>query len=177
VSSRMARHRKQRECYEAILCQNHSTGQYYVAGSTTATDNVTSSHSSKDAIVLRFLIVYGMSTVQQVLTDLSHLSPPTRQYDYIECMACSHSCINGNGQIRSTERETPTDVRVRVQQTRSYYLSQFLESGQSPNTLSSPQQPMIDESSPFLYTRYHVVPPMQHTLGVAAGIAVQDTIW
>jgi hypothetical protein len=45
------------------------------------------------------------------------------------------------------------------------------------NGMHWPRDNAVALAEVSLYTRYHIVPPMQHTLGVATGVAVQDTIW
>ena len=194
MSVRTARQRKQREYYEAIIFRNNETQQHFVATSTFA------AMRNDSTIVLRFVIAYGMSLVQTVLSKLSRSydgdttqqqQQPDQQVDYMECMACTHSCLNGNGQIRSGSnnaavviRETPLDIKLRVQRTHHYYpIQQYHVTATTYDTESSNDVDMINNSEnlyrndPVLYTRYHIVPPMQHTMGVAAGIAVQDTQW
>ena len=144
-------------------------------------------------IVLRFVIAYGMSLVQSVLSKVTRAEDgaTAQLYDYIECMACAHSCLNGNGQIRSSSsdtvvaRETPSDIKLRVQRTQNYFPIQHHHVTASEAAIKGDNNgdilmTTIDDlyhNDPSFYTRYHIVPPMQHTMGVAAGIAVQDTQW
>jgi hypothetical protein len=92
-------------------------------------------------------------------------------------MACPSGCVNGGGQIRlsSDERETPTETRQRVAATLEWFQQapdyNLASSGRSIGECQ-PQQPLLT-----MHTRYHVVPPMQHALGAAAGVAVADTQW
>jgi hypothetical protein len=195
MSARAANQRKQREYYEAMLLQNHQTQEYYVA--TTAT---TSSEMKNDCtIVLRFVIAYGMPLVQSVLSKLTtarndiDCTKQKRRLDYIECMACAHSCLNGNGQLRSTAndhavvlRETPSDIKQRVHTAYKYFPIQqhhaLVTRQDSTNCTDDDMMintPNVDlyQNDPSFYTRYHIVPPMQHTMGVAAGVSVQDTVW
>ncbi len=195
MSVRTARQRKQREYYEAIIFRDNESHQHFVAKSTS-----TSAATRNDStIVLRFVIAYGMSLVQSVLSkltrsydgDTAQQQQPDHQVHYMECMACTHSCLNGNGQIRSSSnnaavviRETPLDIKLRVQRTHQYYpMQQYHVTATTDDTKSSNDVDMINtnenlyRNDPVFYTRYHIVPPMQHTMGVAAGIAVQDTQW
>jgi iron only hydrogenase large subunit-like protein len=194
ISARVARHRKQREYYEAIIYQDISTGQYSL-GDTKNGDAMDDMKYMEDkTVVLRFVIAYGMSTVQHVLNNLRTEDGSfthEKRFDYMECMACSsNACINGNGQIRSVERETPGDVRNRVQQTllcfdtssirlhtRHSGLSMLLDQEEKDIKVSMAVLADARPLNPSLFTRYHVVPPMQHTLGAAAGVAVNDTMW
>jgi hypothetical protein len=38
-------------------------------------------------------------------------------------------------------------------------------------------EPFGPEAQKLLHTRYHVVPPLQFSIGAAAGVAVQHTQW
>ena len=197
MSVRTASQRKQREYYEAILFQNNHTQQYYVA----TTVDVSACPRNESTIVLRFVIAYGMPLVQSVLSKLTctdndgtvQQGSPKQRFDYIECMACAHSCLNGNGQIRSISdntvvvRETPSDVKLRVQTTQKYYPIQHnhvtasREDSKSctndDSVMNTDTREDLYQNDPSFYTRYHIVPPMQHAMGVAAGISVQDTLW
>jgi len=186
ISARVARQRKHRECYEAVIVQDTTTGRYRVAD---AQDGVPDSQAREDrTIVMRFVIASGMSTVQQVLTEYG--SSSNGRLDYMEGMACSNNaCLNGNGQIRSVERETPIDVRNRVQQTLTCFEKSLQDHSKSiPGMIldqdEKDRNPIIMGASmdrlplnPSLFTRYHIVPPMQHTMGIASGLAVEDTMW
>jgi iron only hydrogenase large subunit-like protein len=110
------------------------------------------------APVLDFSIAHGMQPMQRALKELSG------ETHYLEAMACPHGgCVNGGGAVKSTVgRETPTETRQRVQGTL--------------HSLEIPKKNLADVPRP-LRTRYHVVPPMQHTIGAAAGVKVEDIVW
>ena len=152
VSARTAQRR--REYYEATLVCCRTTGMCRLRqcdddDKTTNTD-----------VVLRFAIAYGMQTVQTAIFQERH------RFDYVEAMACPNgACLNGGGQIRVSDREAPTETRQRVEATRQRFVAQ------DTDTIRNKTQMMP------LHTRYHVVPVMQHTLGAAAGVSVQDTQW
>jgi len=114
--------------------------------------------------VLRFAIANGMQTLQRVLkpgmNDEGH-----HRFDYVEAMACPSGCLNGGGQIRVAEKETPSETRQRVTQTQRYF------------AVASKNSSLVPLESHQMHTRYHVVPPLQHTLGAAAGVAVKDMQW
>ena len=197
MSARTASHRKQREYYEAIIFQNNYTHQHFVATSAT----ISAAMRKDSTIVMRFVIAYGMSLVQNVLSNLTRNEDgdndaALQQYDYLECMECTHSCLNGNGQIRSNSsagtavaRETPSDIKLRVQRTQSYFPIHQQHHATAASTATTMNgynncdvimttcEDDLYDNDPSFYTRYHIVPPMQHTMGVAAGIAVQDTQW
>ena len=181
---RSARLAKRKEYLQAVLYLNVTTGEYYTTAPEGQDDALTSTP------VLKFCMAHGLQTLQRVLpTDDDMVNPSTRsatpiEFDFIEAMACPMGCVNGGGQQQQSSsatttttsptapkgnimtRETPTESRQRVQQT--------LGKLQYPNAMGSfvPEQ-----SVDVIYTRYHVVPPMQHTMGAAAGVAVQDMQW
>ena len=171
VSARIRKRR--RDYYEAVLCRSRETGAHYyhhVPSSSCDADGSVVVAEPGDVVVLRFAVAYGMQTVQRVLSDVAVTG--ASPYDYVEAMACPGSCLNGGGQLRVADRETPTETRLRVESTKRHFhraapLLLLLQS--AANTRSS--------SSAAMHTRYHVVPPMQHSLGAAAGVAVLDTVW
>ena len=129
--------------------------------------------------VLRFATAYGLQTLQRVIRPLER---GQLMFDYVEAMACPSGCINGGGQIPTftTTRENPTETRRRVQQTEAILLSRH---GQT-NTMSRdvyatvcPDGPFGKQAQQLLHTRFHVVPPLQLTMGATAGVALQDTKW
>lgn len=161
-SARVARARQQRRDFFQVTLYRHLNGAY-------------SCHSSDGAVpVLKFATAYGLQTIQRILQPFSSPANQDFPFDYVEAMACPSGCLNGGGQVRATSpgaeapRETPTETRQRVQETQH-----VLQEIQTP-------LPVQEEGPPpqaWMHTHYHVVPPMQHTLGAAAGVAVQDTQW
>jgi iron only hydrogenase large subunit-like protein len=182
IRSRRRAHPKRREYYQSTLCRRSKQQQqpgendndlngndlYYVAQ--------TDDDEAHGDVVLRFAIAYGMQTAQPLLDDIvakninesSSSSSSSSRYHYVEMMACGHGgCLNGGGQI-VTQRETPAETRHRVHETQHHFVL-------SPTSQSAEKSKNQDEFP--LYTRYHIVPPMQHAWGAAAGVAVQDTQW
>lgn len=113
--------------------------------------------------VLEFTIAHGMQTMQRALKEVGNNNCATH---YMEAMACPYGCVNGGGAAKTTiGRETPTETRQRVQAT--------IKALKLPNEDNS-----LDNLSDHHWrTRYHVVPPMQHTLGATAGVKVDDIKW
>lgn len=159
VSARVAASTQRRRDYYHVALYRSQDGNF--------TTNANLSSDSKP--ILHFAIAYGMQTLQRVLKPYTseHLQSGIG-YDYVEAMACPSGCVNGGGQIRTSARETPTETRLRV--------------GTTQTLLPVPQ---MNESSgrtqlgagSSLHTRYHIVPPLQHSLGAAAGVPVKDTQW
>lgn len=145
------RRTRNREHYEATLYRRSD-------GTLTSNNN----NNNEDLVVVwRFAIAYGLQTVQRILGTNDWRD----RYDYMEIMACAGSCLNGAGQLtESSSPETPPETRKRLAATREQF-----------NTLDTHCSQATRVPSP--YTTYHIVPPLQHTLGAAAGVAVQDTQW
>lgn len=121
--------------------------------------------------VLSFAIAYGVQTLQRIFSN-------AHSFDYVEAMACPSGCANGGGQVRLDDRETPAQTRQRVAETKQYYYNGVGVLSNNTDAHDSLQcQPFDEKAQRTLHTRYHVVPPLQHTLGAAAGVAVQDTQW
>ena len=160
ASARMQRVARNRDYYQATLFQNPTTGQ------------VSTEELEGSVPVLNFAIAYGLQTVQRVLEPFgstkSSSKQQSRQFDFIEAMACPSGCLNGGGQLRVADRETPTQTRQRVSSTREYFESAIL------STESLPQQVLPAE---LRQTRFHVVPPLVFSMGAVKGVDVKDTQW
>lgn len=172
VSARVAS--RKRDFYQVILYR-HIDGTYS-----------TTFRSNNDVALLRFATAYGLQNIQRVLqyAPFSTLTTATQlPFDYVETMACPSGCPNGGGQIRSSSetRETPTETRERVANTQ-HVMKVSPTLLHSSSTLDYPKDlcpsgPFGPEAKQLLHTRFHVVPPLQHTMGAAAGVAVQNTQW
>ena len=132
-----------------------------------------------DAVpVLRFATAYGFQTLQRILQPLNKNE---LEFDYIEAMACPSGCLNGGGQVRLADRESPKETRQRVAETQARCKVVTCLDDHTINmdvySKTCPSGPFGPEAQLHLHTRYHVVPPLQHSLGAAAGVAVQDTQW
>ena len=189
-SARLAKkyaQQNQQHYYEAKLFLNSQDGTYSQRPEQ-GTMNDGTDPQSTTTCVLHFTIVHGIQTLQRALKDLddartssSKPSSSSSVAQYIEAMACPYGCVNGGGSVvRSSNngnntntsaalmRETPTEIRKRVQKTVSQLSVPDIEQSSSSQKDSMAQN---------LYTRYHVVPPMQHTMGAAAGVKVEDMQW
>ena len=162
------RRTRSREHYEATLYRRTRDG------SLTSHPPTAAAEEEEATVIWRFAIVYGMQTVQRLLSSNDDWK---ERYDYMEVMACAGSCLNGAGQQRNSDDgattassstapgvETPAVTRERLAATRSHFRS--LPLGTDAAATVDP-----------CYTTYHIVPPLQHALGAAAGVAVQDTQW
>lgn len=136
-----------RDFYSASLYQSAEDGSY--------TTTTPSSSSSNATLVWKFGIAYGLQTVQRIFADIG-------SYQYVEAMACAGSCLNGAGQLRLGNPETPDETRERLAASRRLF---------------STASESLDLSIAGAHTRFHMVPAMRHSMGVAAGVAVEDTRW
>jgi hypothetical protein len=80
-----------------------------------------------------------------------------------------------DGQLRVAERETPSETRQCVSRTAHFFAdagsSQQASSASSSVNVVAPLEPAQ------LVTSYHVVPPLELSMGAAAGVAVKDIEW
>jgi iron only hydrogenase large subunit-like protein len=185
VSARVAAvHKKRRDHHQVALYQHAKDGTFSCAR-----------QSPLDVPVLRFATAYGLQNIQRVLQSAPFSTTTTStgadlDFDYVEAMACPSGCPNGGGQIREANiRETPTETRERVSQTIQIIKSDRRGRGGCGDdgvhdALDSsypydlcPTGPFGEEAKRILHTRFHVVPPLQHTMGAAAGVDVKDTQW
>jgi iron only hydrogenase large subunit-like protein len=184
VSARVAAvHKKRRDHHQVALYQHAKDGTFSCAR-----------QSPLDVPVLRFATAYGLQNIQRVLQSAPFSTTTSTgadlDFDYVEAMACPSGCPNGGGQIREANiRETPTETRERVSQTIQIMKSDRRDRGSCGDdgvhdALDSsypydlcPTGPFGEDAKRILHTRFHVVPPLQHTMGAAAGVDVKDTQW
>ncbi|ELT92002.1 hypothetical protein CAPTEDRAFT_150962 [Capitella teleta] len=62
-------------------------------------------------VVLKFAIAYGFRNIQNIVQKIKRGKLP---YQYVEIMACPSGCLNGGGQIRPEDNETPKDLLSRL---------------------------------------------------------------
>jgi iron only hydrogenase large subunit-like protein len=172
ASSRVAASVKKRRDFLSVTLYRHVDGSYSSL-----------QQSEQDVAVLRFATAYGLQNIQRVLLPFSsNTSSAALSFDYVEAMACPSGCPNGGGQVREGNvREIPAETRKRVTETQEIMKMQQSD-GHSSNPLDYPSDliptgPFGPEAKRLLHTRFHVVPPLQHTMGAIAGVAVQDTNW
>ena len=176
-STRLATLQKKQQSYHACLYQTSDGLSYTQEDSVQNHHHHDNNNNKTTKLVLKFGIVRGMQTMQRALNNLDP------SLDYLEAMACPHGCVNGGGSVRTTHannnnnnnkgagspagvvrvKETPTETKARVDRTLEYLTVPTKE----PSTFEGPRY----------QTHYHVVPPMQHTLGAAAGVKVDDMQW
>jgi hypothetical protein len=147
----------------------------------------------------------GLQNVQRMLQQGAGKSQQATStsslpvFHYVEAMACPMGCVNGGGQLRVAARETPSETRQRVAQTQQIFskindqvqdglAASANETNNSNLILSNDPHSTVNDLCPTtgrfgtdarlqLHTRYHVVPPLQHTQGATAGVAVSDLRW
>ncbi|KAL7560317.1 hypothetical protein ACA910_020243 [Epithemia clementina (nom. ined.)] len=134
--------------------------------------------------------------------SLSTTSRTSMLFDYVEVMACPSGCVNGGGQLRlsssspsapsNNKKETPTETRTRIAQTQSLFRVPHGIHSQGNTTVgatttttslttakrsSTRQFDQLVHPQEARHTTYHVVPPLQLSMGAAAGMAVEDLQW
>jgi len=120
---------------------------------------------------LRFAKVYGFRNIQSLMLKMRR---GKCEYDLVEVMACPSGCVNGGGQLRSSNNETAAESkqriaavdqefhRVRVRRPEDSPLAQFLY---AEGRLG---RPYSDEALSLLHTRYHAVPKLEEVAPLAA---------
>jgi iron only hydrogenase large subunit-like protein len=121
-------------------------------------------------VVLQFGIAYGMQTMQRALQAYKNEQPITDKtiikFDYLEAMACPSGCVNGGGQIRLASRETPSETRQRVAETKKHFVA------------ASKASAVLVKNKPVdMSTTFRKVPPLQLSMGTGKGVAVKDVQW
>jgi iron only hydrogenase large subunit-like protein len=189
-SVRLSKQQKQ-HYYEAKLYHHPEDGSYSMVKPSGSGANVPP--------VLHFAIAHGMQTMQRALKHLQikeTTAQPERngQLHYLEAMACPNGCVNGGGSVRSAStavsaatttttstvsiRETPTETRHRIGATLGYLEVPDPATPLTPSLLCSQKETEFTYTgSRYPRTRYHVVPPMIHTMGAVAGENVENILW
>jgi len=179
VSARVASLRKRQQFYSVALYKMQLPKEEKENAALTDTYSLTFHEGSQT--VLSFAVAHGYQTLQRVLQTADTVpNSHCLTYDYIEAMACPSACPNGGGQIRLVERETPKETRQRVSEAQQKFAQQYQNSvvkNQDIYTKICPSGPFGPEAQCSLHTRYHVVPPLQHSTGAVAGVGVNDTQW
>lgn len=188
-SARLSKQQKQ-HYYEAKLYHHPDDGSYSMAEPSSDGANV--------APVLHFAIAHGMQTMQRALKHLKGQETTTKKEEngrlhYLEAMACPNGCVNGGGSARSASttgsvsaiatttinvRETPTETRHRIGATLGYLEVPDTAIPLATSLLHSEKETESKNiTSRYPRTRYHVVPPMMHTMGAVAGENVENILW
>jgi len=168
-ASRQRRNRN-REYYEATLYRHVDEN-----GAVSFAQYKQQEGSASSTLVLRFVIAYGLQSLQRALDGVEQSSSQEdTAVDYLEAMACPSGCLNGGGQISVAARETPSETKQRVHQTQRRFQQAWPSEENASDSVASVTSHLPETE---LHTSYHVVPPLQHSLGAAAGVAVKDTQW
>jgi hypothetical protein len=124
--------------------------------------------------LMKFARIYGFRNIQSVLLKMKRKKC---DYDYIEIMACPGGCVNGGGQIKEVEHESPREISNRIQKTSSSLhsalvlrfpdespLVRFLY-GLGSRINDQSLEGICDEiDSPFqsyFHTQYHAIPKLE----------------
>jgi hypothetical protein len=184
-SARLSKQQKQ-HYYEAKLYKQ-ADGSY--SCNINDDNNNDDSHDTRHSPpILHFAIAHGMQTMQRSLQQVEKKSSNngnSNTLHYLEAMACPHGCVNGGGSVRSapastttttttTTRETPTETRNRVHKTIGYL---NVPNDSHVAAAAAAQDQSADLKYKLPRTGYHVVPPMQHTMGAVAGEKVENMFW
>ena len=114
---------------------------------------------------LRFAYIYGFRNIQSLIMKMKR---GRVTYDYVEVMACPSGCINGGGQIKVAERESPDDIARRVEATSSLYVSNRAESDSAdPKLLQFICSASKESRLRVLHTQFHAIPKLEEIAPLA----------
>lgn len=121
---------------------------------------------------LLFAKAYGFRNIQSVVMKMK---TKRCKYDFVEIMACPKGCVNGGGQSKVADRETPLETRDRVagviekmsavsrRRPEDSPLVQWLYGSEALNA-----QPCSLPAAALLHTRYHVIPKLEQIAPLVA---------
>lgn len=144
-------------------------------------------HSSSPATIIKFGRVYGFRNIQSMLLKLKRQK---LDLDFIEVMACPSGCVNGGGQIKTSERETNAAMKDRISRVDTLYhsrkcaslddspLLKYLYGSVLPHqSINQEASPVIGSATPektyngtgisrewadkLFHTRFHAVPKLE----------------
>jgi len=118
-----------------------------------------------EKVLFKFAIAYGFRNIQNIVQKIKRNKST---YHFVEVMACPSGCLNGGGQIRPMEDQTPKELLQKVEE---IYMSPKIRSPED-----SPQvQKLYDEwlggvssdkARQLLHTQYHEVEKMTNALAI-----------
>ncbi|KAK2144898.1 hypothetical protein LSH36_721g01043 [Paralvinella palmiformis] len=116
-------------------------------------------------VVLRFALAYGFRNIQNIVQKLKRKK---LTYHFIEMMACPSGCLNGGGQIRTSDGDEAKELLARVNQIYNSLPSQHPEA--DPHL----QQLYMDwlggnsteKVKAMLHTEYHQVEKLKTALTI-----------
>lgn len=121
---------------------------------------------------LTFAKAYGFRNIQSVMMKMK---TKRCKLDFVEIMACPKGCMNGGGQYKSVDRETPLEIRDRVaivsnkmgsvlaRRPAESPLVQWLYSLDGLNA-----GPCSLNALETLHTRYHAIPKLEQIAPLVA---------
>ncbi|KAL6046851.1 Cytosolic iron-sulfur assembly component 3 [Balamuthia mandrillaris] len=118
---------------------------------------------------LTFAKAYGFSNIQSFLRRIRSKREKS-PYDFIEVMACPSGCLNGGGQVRPQEGETPKQLVERLEDI--YHQQTVLRPPQQNAAVQQlygewlQGEPYSDAARKVLHTQYHPVPKLTNALAI-----------
>ena len=140
----------------------------YVAGRNDDFHEIT--YEGDDGKGFKFARAYGFRNIQSMMMKTKRFA-----YDFVEMMACPKGCVNGGGQYKSNNSETPIEMRSRVAAVREImgqvslrlpdqnYLVQWLY---GPDGINAPAGSVA--AIELLHTSYHAIPKLEDLAPMAA---------
>jgi iron only hydrogenase large subunit-like protein len=144
----------------------------YKAGRNEDISEISNDFLPEGAVKLSFAKAYGFRNIQSVMMKMK---TKRCKLDFVEIMACPKGCVNGGGQFKAVDRETPPEINARVAG-----VSAQLESVTSRRPEDSPlvrwlygpealaTQPCSAAAMNVLHTRYHAIPKLEQIAPLVA---------
>ncbi|KAJ7383620.1 hypothetical protein OS493_026806 [Desmophyllum pertusum] len=115
--------------------------------------------------VLKFAAAYGFRNIQNLVQKIKRGKSP---YHFVEVMACPSGCLNGGGQIRPGDEETPKELISRLDEL--YNSLRSRKPGENPVVEKLYKEWLDGDSSEkvneMLHTKYHEVEKLNTALNI-----------
>lgn len=149
-----------------------NTSLFYKAGRNEDIAELTTDMVPEGGHNLVFAKAYGFRNIQSVMMKMK---TKRCKIDFVEIMACPKGCVNGGGQYKIVDRETPLETRDRVaavsdqlhnvvrRRPEDSPLVRWLYGGSGLN-----DNPCSLPALEVLHTRYHAIPKLEQIAPLVA---------
>ena len=121
---------------------------------------------------LKFARAYGFRNVQTVMLKMK---TKRCNYDFVEVMACPKGCLNGGGQFKPTQSETPATIKTRVGEVQGLLQETLLQHPEDSllvqwlyGSSGIGAHPGSEAAALLFHTRYHAIPKLDELAPLAA---------
>ncbi len=121
---------------------------------------------------LKFARAYGFRNIQSVMLKMK---TKKCNYDFVEVMACPRGCLNGGGQFKPTQSETPAAIKTRVGEVQELLKETVLQHPDESRLvqwlygpLGINSRPGSEAATSLFHTKYHAIPKLDELAPLAA---------